>query len=235
MASRRKRAEAPVVISLGGSLIVPKTGIDVGFLAAFRKLIIMQVRQGRRFVLICGGGKTSREYQRAASDVIPLTRDDLDWLGIHATRLNAHLLRTLLRGVAEPRVVSDPAEARGSRRKVLVAAGWQPGCSTDYDAVLLAQRLGATTIINLSNITYVFDRDPKKDAGAKAIPRMTWKEFRRLFGGRWDPGLNVPFDPVASKAAERSGMRVIIADGADLANLAHVLAGAPFTGTVIEG
>ncbi|MDX8400245.1 MAG: hypothetical protein R8K20_08345, partial [Gallionellaceae bacterium] len=85
------------VISLGGSIIVPNGSIDVGYLKKFKKFIESRVKKGDSFVIITGGGGVAREYQRAARSVTDLTRDDLDWLGIHATRINAHLLRTIFR------------------------------------------------------------------------------------------------------------------------------------------
>jgi uridylate kinase len=225
--------DSTVVISLGGSLIAPKEGIDVAFLRKFSTLVRKHVKRGKRFVLICGGGVTARQYQQAARKVTKLTRDDLDWLGIHATRLNAHLIRTVLRTLAHPRIITDPHEDMPSRRPVIIGAGWRPGCSTDYDAVLLAERYGAGTVINLSNIPYVYDKDPRTNPDAVAFPKLTWKDYRRRFGTRWDPGLSSPFDPVASKEAEKQKLRVIIAEGRDLANLDRMLTGKSFKGTVV--
>ena len=83
-------------MSVGGSLIVPDD-IDTDFLTQFKNLIHTQaaIYSGRRFIIIAGGGRTARRYQDAASAVTALTPDDLDWMGIHATRLNGHLLRTI--------------------------------------------------------------------------------------------------------------------------------------------
>ena len=100
--------KAPVIISLGGSLIVPKTGIDAASLKRFRAFIAKRVAKGGRFVLICGGGSTARAYQKAARAVGPLSREDVDWIGIHSTRLNAHLLRTVFRKMAHSTVVKNP-------------------------------------------------------------------------------------------------------------------------------
>lgn len=228
-----RRRGSTIVISLGGSLVVPKDGIDTVFLKGFAALVKRQARKGGRFVIICGGGATAREYQQAAGRVTRLTRDDLDWLGIHATRLNAHLMRTVLRTIAHPRIITDPREDMPYRRPVVIGAGWRPGCSTDYDAVLLAARYGTDTLINLSNISHVFDKDPRRHADAVAMPTLSWKDYRRRFGASWHPGLSSPFDPVASKEAERMKLKVIIADGRHLANLGRILDGRTFEGTVI--
>ncbi len=84
-----------IVVSIGGSLIVPD-GIDTDFLARLRTFVLEHIARGVSFYIITGGGKTARRYQDAAKAVRgDLSREDLDWLGIHATRQNAHLLRAL--------------------------------------------------------------------------------------------------------------------------------------------
>src|SRR4030042_1212699 len=87
-------------------------------------------------------------------------REDLDWIGIHATRINAQLLRTVFQKYAKPKVIKNPIEPVEFNEKILVAAGWKPGCSTDYDSVLLAQQFGGKKVIKLRNIDYVYDKDP---------------------------------------------------------------------------
>lgn len=226
--------EKITVISLGGSLIVPNGGIDAVFLRRFRKLITIHVRLGRRFIIICGGGKIARHYQQAVRAVGgKLTADDVDWLGIHATRLNAHLLRTIFRDVAHKRVVKNPTRPPHWNEPVLIAAGWKPGASTDYDATLLARRFGAKSLINLSNIAHVYDKDPGKYLGAKKLPNVSWKDFRKIVGNRWDPGANLPFDPVASRLAEKIGLRVFMVKGNDWRSVDAALRGKKFRGTVI--
>jgi len=227
------------VISLGGSLIVPKTGIDWRFLREFRKLIINEINKGKRFVIITGGGHTAREYQGAANKITNLTNDDRDWIGIHSTRLNAHLIKTIFRNYAHPRINKNPRTkanlnnhfAKGEG--IMVAAGWRPGWSTDYVATILAERLGAKTVINLSNVKYVYDKDPKKHKNAKKIKTIDWPSFRKIVGNKWDPGLNMVFDPVAAANAQKLDLNVIIAEGKKLANLKNILNNKSFTGTII--
>lgn len=221
------------ILSLGGSLIVPQSGIDVAFLKKFRALILAHVRRGHRFIIICGGGATARSYQAAARNIKGLTRDDLDWLGIHATRMNAHLMRTIFRDYAHPVVIKDPTRKINWRQPILIGAGGKPGHSTDYDAVKLARQFGGKLIINLSNITYVYTKDPRKHPDAKTICQISWKDFRKIVGNRWDPGANLPFDPIAARGAERLGMQVIIADGKNIRNLKKIMTGNKFQGTVI--
>jgi uridylate kinase len=234
--SNKKAAAAKsrlIVISLGGSIIVPKE-LDIEFLKNFKALIEKYIRKGNRFIIVAGGGYTCRHYQNAASKVTKLDKEDLDWLGIHATRLNAHLLRTIFWKHANPVVLKDPTRPLRFKEELLIAAGWKPGFSTDYDTVLLARRFGADTILNLSNQDYVYTKDPRKHADATPITEVSWKQFRRIVGNRWDPGMNVPFDPVASKEAEKDKMTVIMLNGTNLKNLDELLSGRKFKGTIIS-
>mgnify|MGYP000223942705 CR=1 FL=1 len=225
-----------IVISLGGSLIVPGRGIDIQFLNAFNQFIRKQITATkRRFFIVCGGGAIARDYQKAAREVIgEITTDDIDWLGIHATRLNAHLLRTIFRDVAYFRVKKHYHQKDEVAERVLIASGWKPGWSTDYDAVLLAEEYGARVVVNLSNIAMVYDKDPHKDPNAQPQPFFTWKNFRKLVGEKWSPGMNAPFDPVAAKKAQELGLEVVIMKGNDLDNLEKYLNKEEFVGTVIK-
>ncbi len=222
------------VISIGGSLIVPAEGIDWRFLKEFRVFILEKIKQGNKFFLIAGGGRTARNYVAAAEQVVKIERDDLDWLGIHATRLNAHLLRTVFRDQAHPEIIKNPLVKMRSSKKIIVASGWKPGWSTDYVAVIIAREYGAKTILNLSNIDYVYDKDPNKHKNAKMIEKINWPEFRKLVGNKWSPSLNAPFDPIASKKAQSLKLEVAILNGKNMGNLENYMAGKDFKGTVIK-
>ena len=150
-----------IIMSLGGSVIVPNT-VDIQFLKNFKKIIERYIKKNYRFVIYCGGGKTARNYQKAASNINYLNNKKLDWIGIHATILNANFMKILFGDVAEEHIVRDPTKKIKFNKKILIAAGWKPGWSTDYDAVLLAKNLKIKTIINMSNVNYVYDKDPKK-------------------------------------------------------------------------
>ena len=66
------------------------------------------------------------------------------------------------------------------------------------------------------------------------IVEGSWKDFRKLVGDKWDPGLNAPFDPIASREAEKSGLEAIILNGKNLDNLNNFLSGNSFKGTIIK-
>jgi len=117
---------------------------------------------------------------------------------------------------------------------ILVGAGWKPGFSSDYDAVLMAEKFGAKSLINLSNIEYVYTQDPKVNPDAKKIEKISWKDFREIVGNKWDPGMSAPFDPIASKKAQELKLSVAIMNGKNLINLGNYLEGKKFIGSLIK-
>ncbi len=224
-----------IVMSVGGSLIVPDA-IDTTFLINLKTFIESETANGRRFIIIAGGGKTARRYQDAAAGVSNLTSDDLDWMGIHATRLNGHLLRTIFRDIAHRVMITNPDEILDINldEKVIIAAGYRPGCSTDLRAVQIATRVGAKKVINLSNTDYVYNDNPKTNPEAERIEAITWPEFRKLIPEEWGPGLSSPFDPVAAKEAERLDIEVAQINGERLEEVVKYLHDEPFIGTRIH-
>ncbi|MCL2443272.1 MAG: UMP kinase [Treponema sp.] len=224
------------VISLGGSIVAPNN-VDVDFVKKFYELIrsFIEADINRRFIFVVGGGGPARQYQNAYREISAgrVKDEEADWVGIMATRLNAQLIKAVMGEWCNQEVVTNPLEVDPLTGHVLVAAGWKPGFSTDYDAVLLAERFGADMVINLSNIEKVYTADPKIDPNARPIDKISWADFRLMVGDEWVPGKNVPFDPIASRHAQKIGLKVICAAGKDLKNLKNILNGENFTGTTI--
>jgi uridylate kinase len=227
-----------IIISVGGSLISPNGGIGTNFLKKLNFFVRNQLAQNnkRQFFLVTGGGSTARHYRDAGREVVghELTVEDQDWLGIHATRLNAHLLRTIFQDVAHPNIIKHYDIIRKASEPVVIAAGWKPGWSTDYDCILLCEDYGVNEVINLSNITQLYDRDPNEFKDAKPINKIDWNGFRKLIGDDWTPGLHAPFDPIAAKKAQELELKVVILAGNDFDNIENYFQGKDFLGTVIE-
>ncbi len=225
------------VLSVGGSIISPDK-VDYDFLASFKAMISAHLEENKdeRLVFVAGGGAPARVYQEALRKINSTAPVELqDWLGIKATHLNAMLLRAVFSDFCRDDVVTDPTAPEVSfTGRVLVAGGWKPGFSTDTDAVYLAKRFGGKKVINLSNIKKVYTDDPRKNPEAKPIDRISWKDFRAMVGNEWNPGLNAPFDPIASRLAEENGMTVIAADGRNIENTRAILSDEPFEGTIIS-
>ncbi len=246
------------VLSLGGSIVAPKGGddlVDVAFISEFYTRITKRIAMNDRFIIIVGGGSPARVYQNAykrlqaeldeqggARDEVAegvehagrtSSNDALDRIGIAATHLNAALIREVFAEHAERLVVRNPeAENLVFNKSVLIGAGWKPGFSTDLDAVVLARRFGAQTIVNISNIAQIYTADPKHEPSAEPLESIRWDAMIAMVGERWKPGMNVPFDPVACVQARAAGLQVVSV-GPTLANLAAVFEGKDYVGTRI--
>lgn len=222
-----------VVVALGGSIVYPNQ-IDTKFLKQFKKFVAGFNKKGVRFMLVVGGGNICRVYQAAAAEVSKLEDEDKDWLGIHVTRTNAHLVRTIFRDIAHPVVIDQRHKLKKLTEPVTVGGGWQPGWSTDYVATVLAHDFGAGEVIVAGSPDYVYDKDPRKYKNAKPLPQLSWKNYRKLIPSKWIPGSHAPVDPVAAKFGQDKKVKAIIIDGRDLANFGALLKGKEFKGTVIS-
>ena len=175
-----------------------------------------------------------RRYQDVLRKIEKPTSEDLDWLGIFSTRFNAEFVKILFGDKAEREIIIDPTSPIKVERPIIVGGGWKPGWSTDYVAVVLGKQLGAKKIINLSNTDYVYDSDPNINSNAKKIEQISWDNYRAIIPKEWNPGLNSPFDPIASKMAQEEGMTVFIMNGKSIENLDKCLSGEKFMGTTIS-
>ena len=238
------------VLSVGGSIIAPSEP-DTEFLSAFSRMVIdwLDTNPETRLILVAGGGGPARIYQGAfrkleeklrASGGKKLYDSDADvntaadWIGIMATRINAQLLKAAFGSLCSQNIVIDPTKVTDFTDRIHVAAGWKPGFSSDNDAVLLAERFNASTVVNLSNIEKVYTDDPRKNPDAKPLDTISWADFRKMVGDEWVPGKNCPFDPIASKKAESLGLTVICASGHDIKNIRAILDGGKYVGTTIK-
>lgn len=240
------------VLSVGGSIIAPD-GVDTDLLLIFSRMINkwLDANPDGRLIFVAGGGAPARVYQNAYRKVasgfdesqkknLSFANDEetnyaCDWIGIMATRLNAQILKTCFGPLCKEEVVTDPTKADDFTGRILVAAGWKPGFSTDNDAVLLAEKFNADTVVNLSNIEKVYTDDPRKNPDAKPIDSISWADFRKMVGDEWVPGKNCPFDPIASKKAQELGLKVICAAGKNIENLESILNDGSYVGTTIAG
>lgn len=227
-----------IIISLGGSLVAPD-GIDVAFLKVFKKTIVKFLDKNRFFIFV-GGGKICRDYQKAMLE-FGADSKERDLIGIDVSRLNARIVKQVFGEAAFSEIITNPSKKINTRKDVIIAAGWKPGWSTDYCSVALAKNMGIKTIVNLSNIDYVYDlpagrqeKTPQDFRNAKPYSQIGWKEFRKLVGNKWSPGLSAPFDPRASKDAEILKIKVVIVNGRKIERFENYLNGKKFIGTTIS-
>lgn len=230
--TKMRQKKEKIVISLGGSLIV-KDRVDMAFLKKFKKFILKHT-QTKQFYIITGGGKPAREYARAAAKISRISPKTRDWIGIKTTRLNAELVKAMFGKYAYQKIITNPKQKIRTNKPVILAAGYRPGSSSDLDAVIIAKTAGTKEIINLTDVDYVYDKNPRKYRNAKPLKKTDWNTFRKIIPNKWKYGMNVPFDPVASKEAQKLGLRVIVMNGKKINEVNKLFHNKKFKGTVIE-
>ncbi len=206
--------------------------IDATFLKVFKKAVMKNLNS-KKFFIFVGGGKICRNYQKAMLE-FGADNTEKDLIGIDVSRLNARVVKQAFGDAAYSEVVANPTKKISTRKDIIVEAGWKPGWSTDYCAVTLAKNMGIKTIVNLTNIDYVYDKNPLKYPSAKPFKEISWKDFRKIVGNKWSPGLSMPFDPRASKDAEILKIKVVVINGKYLDRFESFLNNKSFIGTTIQ-
>lgn len=212
------------VIKVSGGLLSSPTAT---YLGALRETVLELISSGLRLGIVTGGGRLAREHIQALRS-LRVSEAILDLVGIEAARLNALSVAAALAPYAVPRVPTSLEEALSdfTRGLIPVMGGLQPGQSTNAVAAVLAETIGADTIVNLLNgIDGVYDRDPKKP-GARRLERLTYSELDEIVSSKDSyAGTYELFDKVAIEVVKRSSIRVVFIDGKNPKNIIRALKG----------
>jgi len=199
------------IISLGGStLFKDNLEFNSDFLIRFKKLL---KSYDQKFVIIIGGGKISRLYvHELRKHELDLVRTDYDNMGLTSIRLNVEFLSNFFKGMVFDTINTLDQnlikEFKESKKNILLYFGKTPGYTSDYNAVQAAIAFKEKKIFNLTDVDYVYDKDPKKYDDAKPLKRLSWDEYLELMGSTIVSSGHYPFDPIASKTCQQYGIRV---------------------------
>ncbi len=203
-----------IVISLGGSLLTKELTSD-----HFRKYtsVINKLAKNHKLVVVVGGGKVCRDYQRIARE-LGAKNDEQDFIGIMTTHLNATTFAFGLENgyLVKWKTLNDAAKEvkKYFGKKIVVCGGYDVDTSSDYDAAYFAQLVGADLLINVSNVGGVYSRDPKLDVDAKRFEKVTYDEFLKIIGKNpQSPGEYRLFDLNAAKLIKKYKIKTVLIDG----------------------
>ena len=222
-----------VVLSLGGSLVNPGTP-DTQYVASLVRLL-----RGMkcRFGIVVGGGKLARQWAEAARRKGG-SEFDADEAAIKATKKNAQIVIDALGKNVNAKVCETFGEARkqAARHRFVVMGGTIPGITTDSDAVLLAECLGAKRVLNLSNIDGIYNDNPVRNHNAKKFGRMAYAQLIDLAGKNdmRTAGTHFVFDFLACKLIARSKIEAHFVHGKNLLDVRKAIEGRPHGGTVVK-
>lgn len=234
---KRSVKKEPLVISLGGSLIIPSRlkGIDFNFLTNFKKLI-KKHKKKYKFIIVCGGGNLAREYI-SALEKEKVSSKFKDLAGVSATRTNARFVsyffnKPLPNGL--PSSIKEVTER--ATKSDLVFSGalkYLPKRTTDSNAAEISKNIGSK-FINLTDVDGLYNKNPKKFSKAELIKEISWKDFYTLTKKRkFKPGQHFILDKNAAKIIKDNKIKTYIL-GKDLKELDNLLNGKNFKGTTIN-
>ncbi len=223
-----------IVISLGGSLIIPDS-INIQFLKKFKKTILKNTKK-YKFIVVCGGGNIARKYISA------LKKSGIDtkfqsYSGISATRMNARFMSYFFKlepkkGI--PHKIKDIKKYL--KRKDIVFCGaleYKPNQTSDSTSAEIAKKF-KTDFINLTNVSGLHNRNPKKYKNTKFISRISWKKFNKIANKiKFKPGQHFVLDQKAAKIIMENKIKTYIL-GKNLKNLDKLLNNKKFKGTIIN-
>ena len=196
-----------IIIKFGGSVLQSDISSINPFFYQFIDFI--SGFKDEKFLIVNGGGVFCRFLQGELKKSGITDSVILDNLGIKINNVFSEFIKSLLpQGRTCPKLIFDRSDVKDILRSSLhydffVGGAKGVGHSSDYDAVVLAKAFNETTILKVSNVGNVYDKDPKVFVDASPIESITWREYLRIIDKTFMPGGNYPFDPVASRLASR--------------------------------
>ncbi len=222
-----------IVMSLGGSLIVPEK-INPEWLNQFKKILIKNYSK-YKFAVVCGGGFVAREYITILEKEHQ-NKKQQSLAGIRATRANAQLMMQLFGKKANNKLPLTMKQVRSLLEKNEVvfcgALRYAPNQTSDSTAAKLASYL-KTDFINLTNVSGLYSTNPKTNPKAKLISTISWKEFSKKANKiKYHPGQHFVLDQKAASLIKYHKIKTYII-GQEIQNLDNLLNNKNFKGTRI--
>ncbi len=213
-----------IVLKISGKLVSPE---DPKYISRVSSIIDRLVEEGHRVVVVTGGGDIARRYIEACR-TLGGNEGICDLVGIEASRLNAMLLTISLGDKAYKKVVRNIDELLGawSSGLVIAAGGFQPGQSTVAVSAIIAEAISADLLVYATVVSGIYDRDPRKDPGARLLKRVSVGELRKIMSSQSiAAGRYELIDPLALSILERSRIKTIVLDGRDPETIMKAVSG----------
>jgi uridylate kinase len=222
-----------VVISLGGSLIVPEK-IDHSVLRKFKQTIEKNYSK-YKFVIVCGGGVIARKYISILK-AQKKNEKEISMGGIRATRMNALLMMQVFSKNANKTLPKSIKDIENDIRKNKIvfcgALRYSNKETSDGTAAKIAKHFRCD-FINMTNIKGLYSDNPKKNKNAKFMSEITWKKFeKQALAIKYEPGQHFVLDQNAAKIIRKHKIKTYII-GNDSSNIDKILKNKKFIGTSI--
>jgi uridylate kinase len=224
-----------IVLSLGGSLIIPNE-INFNYLKKFKEILLKNTNK-YKFIVVCGGGSIARKYINALKK-IGKEEHLQSLIGISSTRTNARFMSYFfglnpIKGI--PHKMKEIKEYLKEQDIVFCGAlEYKPHQTSDSTSADIAKTL-KTKFINLTNVPKgLHDKNPMEYKNAKFIPKISWTNFEKMAGKiKFKPGLHFDLDSSASKIIAKNKIPTYII-GNQVKELNNFLTNKKFIGTTIS-
>jgi uridylate kinase len=209
-----------MIFKIGGSVIYDNAlNVNDTFLSKLRDWYFGSKKNYEKIVMVVGGGSLSRDLQEKISDHIG-GEEYLHSIGMSVTHTNANLLKGYIgeSDIYIPQKLGEAYEALMEEgQQTIVCGGLKVGWSTDMDAAVFAEIIGESRINKISNIDYIYNKDPHFEKDATPIKDMTWDDYFELFdvqeGSNHSPNRSIPIDVECARFCSQKGITFWLSGG----------------------
>jgi uridylate kinase len=229
-----------VVLKISGEALAGSQGygIDPPVLVRIAQEVRDVTDLGVQIAIVIGGGNIFRGVAASAGG---MERATADYMGMLATVMNALALQDALekcglqtrvlsaiemRAVAEPYIRRRAIRHLEKGRVVIFAAGTgNPFFTTDTAGALRAIEIGADVIMKATKVDGIYTADPKRDARAERLLRVTYLEAlsRRL----------EVMDTTAISLCMENSLPIVVFDLTSTGNIKRIVLGEP-VGSIVS-
>jgi uridylate kinase len=222
-----------IVVKIGGSILYDHLiNFDFDMLRKVKNWYWDIKASYDTIVLVTGGGKLSRSIEEKIAGSVS-GENSIHNVAMLLTQTNAAIIAGFLEDddIYIPKKLGDAYEYLiMDGGKTMVSGGLKVGWSTDMDAAVFADVLEAGRVHKISNIDYVYNKDPKEFFDARPIKDMSWNEYFKMFsvvpGQQHEANAHIPVDVQCSQFCSRKNLSFHITGGKLLEereNIADVL------------
>jgi uridylate kinase len=222
-----------IVISLGGSLIVPEK-VDYEILERFKKIIL--TNRDTKFVVVTGGGNTARKYIEAYQK-LKQNKKLQSLAGISITQFHAQFLMYYFGKPANdvlPHSIKKVKNLLG-KNKIVFCGGLRnyKKQTTDATAAQIAKNLNCP-FINITNVKGIYSDDPKKNKKARFIKEISWEGFEKMAKKiKFKAGQHFVLDQKASEIINKNKISTYITN--NLGDIDLIINEKSHKGSLIKG
>jgi len=212
-----------MVLKIGGSILYHNDSeIDFSLLEKLKQWYQISKDEYSKIAIVTGGGVLSRDLHKKIEGEIS-DMDTLHRIAMSVTQTSAELIAGYLgdENVYIPKKLGDAYEYLLSDSPgTLVSGGLRTGWSTDMDSAVFADILSVSRVHKISNIDYIYNKDPKEYPSAEIIKDMTWQQYFDLFDIKDDDehqtNTSIPIDKECARFSRTKNISFFICGGVNI-------------------